>query len=261
MNLSGDGPGRLPKQPASVTTFNPYQFEDLLTRSQDQYANAKYRIIAGYLQGSERLRILNAGCGSGELSLILSAAGHDVVGIDPASEYIEVARRNAAEHGASACAFEVSSIEAFEADRLFDCVVATDVLEHIEDDHRAIGKLATLVRPGGTVIVTVPAGQWLFGFHDEALGHFRRYSRADLRRLAERVLRVESIRYFGFTLIPVCLLFSRVLRRPYPVAETGDSTKNPVTSAVLRALLRVDSVLPAPAGTSLILKGVSQGAR
>jgi SAM-dependent methyltransferase len=232
-----------------LTTFNPYQFEDLLTRSQDQYAHAKYRIIAGYLQASGRLRILNAGCGSGELSLILSAAGHEVVGIDPAPEYIEVARSNATVAGARDCVFEVSSIEAFDADRLFDCVVATDVLEHIEDDRHAIWKLARLVRPGGTVIVTVPAGPWLFGFHDEALGHFRRYSRA------------EIIRYFGFTLIPVCLLFSRILRRPYPVAETGDSTRSPITSAALRALLRIDTLLPAPAGTSLILKGVSQGQR
>jgi SAM-dependent methyltransferase len=258
--FSGEGPDGLPKQPASVATFNPYQFEDLLTRSQDQYANAKYRIIAGYLHGCERLRILNAGCGSGELSLVLSAAGHDVVGIDPASEYIEVARRNAAEAGANRCAFEVSSIEAFATDRVFDCVVATDVLEHIEDDRRAIARLAALVRPGGSVILTVPAGQWLFGFHDEALGHYRRYSSASLRRLAERVLHVESIRYFGFTLIPVCLLFSRILRRPYPVAETGDSTKRPLTSSALRTLLRLDRALPAPAGTSLILKGISRGA-
>ncbi len=242
-------------------TFNPYQFDDLLTRSQDQYANAKYRIIAGYLHGSGPLRILNAGCGSGELSLILSAAGHDVVGIDPAAEYIEVARRNAEAIGARACVFDVASIEAFEGDRPFDCAVATDVLEHIADDAAAIGKLAKLVRPGGTVIVTVPAGPWLFGFHDEALGHFRRYSRASLRRLAARVLDVESVRYFGVTLIPVCLLFSRILRKPYPVAETGDPARSPIASAALRMLLRVDTLLPAPAGTSLILKGLSRGAR
>jgi hypothetical protein len=75
------------------------------------------------------------------------------------------------------------------------------------------------------------------------------------------VLDVESVRYFGFTLIPVCLLFSRILRKPYPVAETGDPARSPIASAALRMLLRVDTRLPAPAGTSLILKGLSRGAR
>jgi 2-polyprenyl-3-methyl-5-hydroxy-6-metoxy-1,4-benzoquinol methylase len=242
--------------PSGVSTFNPYQFEDLLTRSQDQYANAKYRIIAGYLRGSGPLRVLNAGCGSGELSLILAALGHTVVGIDPAPEYIDVARRNADRAGMRACVFEVSTIEQLGAERTFDCVVATDVLEHIEDDRAAIRKLSRLVRPDGKVIITVPAGPWLFGFHDEALGHFRRYTRASLRRLCREVLVIHRLRYFGFTLIPVCLLYSRILRRPYPVAETGDTGKNPAAAGALRTLLRLDAAVPAPAGTSLLLEGV-----
>ena len=69
---------------------------------------------------------------------------------------------------------QFSSIEDFQTDRPFDCVVSTDVLEHIEDDRAAFQKLVDLVAPGGLVIITVPAGQWLFGYHDEQIGHFRR---------------------------------------------------------------------------------------
>ena len=238
-----------------MTTFNPYQFDDLLTRSQDQYAHAKYRIIAAYLQGAGPLRVLNAGCGSGELSLLLAAAGHTVIGIDPAPEYVAIARQNAAAAHVTGCAFDVRSIEEFEADAPFDCVVATDVLEHIEDDRAAIRKLGRLVRPDGRVILTVPAGPWLFGFHDEALGHFRRYSRRALADLAREALVVRRIRYFGVTLIPVCLLYSRILRKPYPVAETGDRDRKPFTAGLLGALLRLDSRLQVPFGTSLILDG------
>jgi SAM-dependent methyltransferase len=244
-----------------VNTFNQYQFDDLLTRSQDQYANAKYRVILGYLRGSRPLRILNGGCGSGELSLLLAAAGHQVVGIDPASEYIDVARRNAAAAGIAGCTFDVSTIEEFAAGETFDCVVATDVLEHIEDDRRAIRRLTQLVAPGGRVILTVPAGQWLFGFHDEALGHFRRYSKSTLRRLAEPVVDIRHMRYFGFTLIPVCLLYSRWLRRPYPVAEAGDVNRSPVSARVLQSVLRLDAGMPMPVGTSLILEGVARPER
>lgn len=238
-----------------MTTFNPYQYEDLLHRSQDLYANTKYEIILRSLADHKGLDVLNAGCGSGELSLQLAQAGHRVVGIDPGPEYIEIARENAARMNGGDCSFVVSSIEEFAPDRTFDCVMATDVLEHIEDDRAALAKLVSLARPGGLVILTVPAGQWLFGYHDVSLGHFRRYSRRSLCRLTDDFCRVESIRYFGFTLIPVCYTYSKLLRKPYPVASSGDSKKNPVTARVLRTMLQLDKLLPLPFGTSLVLRG------
>lgn len=238
-----------------MATVNAHQYQDFLARSQDQYANTKYGILLEYLRGQSGLEVLNAGCGSGELSFQLAAAGHHVTGIDPVPEYIDLAWKNAAACGDDRCFFRVCSIEDFPATRTYDCVIATDVLEHIADDRAAFAKLADLTRPGGTILITVPAGQWLFGYHDETLGHYRRYSRASLRRLAEPFCEVEKVRYFGFSLIPVCYLFSKVLRKPYPVAEAGDAAKSPVKSAVLRGLLRADKTLPMPLGTSLLLKG------
>lgn len=238
-----------------METFNKYQYDDLLIRSKDLYANTKYGVILSYLSGQVNLNILNAGCGSGELSFLLANAGHRVLGIDPASEYIQVAQRSAASLGRLDCSFVVSTIEDFTASTLFDCVIATDVLEHIENDAIAFERLASLVRPGGLIILTVPASQWLFGYHDESLGHFRRYSIARLRRLVEGRCMIERIRYFGFTLIPVCYLYSKVWRRPYPVADSGDSAKNPIVAAMLGALLQLDKLVPMPVGTSIIMKG------
>jgi len=236
--------------------FNAYQYDDLRVRSEDLYARTKYAIVLDYLSGHRGLRILNAGCGSGELSVELAGAGHDVVGIDPTPEYIDLARANAARAGAGRCRFEVSSIETFVTDRPFDCVVATDVLEHIEDDRAAFARLLTLSRPGGTIIVTVPAGPWLFGYHDEALGHFRRYTRRRLLELPGPGCRVEEIRHLGFGLIPVCFLYSKLLRRPYPVAEAGDARRRPLVAKALRLVLALERALPVPAGTSLIMKAV-----
>jgi 2-polyprenyl-3-methyl-5-hydroxy-6-metoxy-1,4-benzoquinol methylase len=241
-------------------TFNPYQYDDLLHRSADLYANTKYEIIRDYLAGRKGLDILNAGCGSGELCLQLAQAGHRVLGIDPAAEYIELARRNARRLGTDRCRFLVSSIEELAEGRQFDCVMATDVLEHIADDHTAFAKLVERARPGGLVIITVPAGQWLFGYHDESIGHYRRYSLRTLRRLAVGLCRVERLRYFGFSLIPVCYLYSKVLRRPYPVSEAGDTSKNPLVARALRTLLRLDKRLPMPFGTSVLMKAVRHGA-
>ena len=225
----------------------------------DLYARTKYEIILGLLQARTGLRLLNAGCGSGELSFLLAERGHRVVGIDPASDHIDLARRRGAQRGSNAaasenCTFEVSSIEEFPEDEPFDGVIATDVIEHIEDDRAAFEKVVRLVKPGGSVIITVPAGPWLFGYHDEALGHFRRYSRGSLRTLVGDLCRIRSLRYFGFTLLPACFLYSKLLRKPYPVARTGDSSRAPAVAGVLSTLLRIDRRIPMPFGTSLIME-------
>lgn len=67
----------------------------------------------------------------------------------------------------------------------FDLVLALDVVEHVEDDGTFVDRLAGWLRPNGHLIVTVPAHQSLFGPHDVALGHFRRYSRTGLVDLIE----------------------------------------------------------------------------
>jgi hypothetical protein len=130
--------------------------------------------------------------------------------------------------------------------------VSTDVLEHIADDRTAFESLVRLVRPGGRVLVTVPAGQWLFGYHDEQLGHYRRYSRTSLRQLVAETCEVRKLRYFGCSLIPVCLAFSKWFRKPYPVAEVGGGKKT-LVSRVLRGMLAAEQRLPLPLGTSVLL--------
>jgi predicted dehydrogenase/2-polyprenyl-3-methyl-5-hydroxy-6-metoxy-1,4-benzoquinol methylase len=239
------------------TAFNQAQYDDLRVKSQDLYALTMHEILLAHLRGREGLRILNAGCGSGELCLLLAGRGHTVVGIDPEPAYVALARENAAACPGTDCAFAVASIEEYRGPGAFDCVIATDVLEHIEDDRAALAKLVSLVRPGGLVLLTVPAGQWLFGYHDEQLGHFRRYSRRTLRALVEGSCDGERVRYFGFSLIPVCLWYSKIRRRPYPVAESGDTKRRPLGARLLRGLLRLDRWLPLPLGTSLVLKGTS----
>ncbi len=68
----------------------------------------------------------------------------------------------------------------------FDVVLALDVIEHVEDDAAFVQELADHLGPGGRLLVTVPAHQSLFGPHDVALGHFRRYSQAGLEALLPR---------------------------------------------------------------------------
>lgn len=230
--------------------YSKYQFDDLKGKGADLYASTKYAIIGDMLSKHGKLRILNAGCGSGELSFLLASDGHTVHGIDPTDAYIALAQRHRAVSGAS---FEVSSIEAFEPRELFGAVVATDVLEHIKDDRAALARLASFVRPGGIVVITVPALPILFGYHDRMLGHFRRYTKASFRALTEGAgLNIKKVRYFGFTLIPISVLYSKMLKKPYPVSLKSTGIAGRFRQAALHLLLAVDRNVSVPFGTSLI---------
>lgn len=235
-------------------TFTNYQYDDLKNREQDNYANAKYALLLKYLKKKRKgsLSILNAGCGSGDLSILLAQAGHKVLGIDPSSEYIDLAKLRVESHGVN-CEFKVASIEELDNTK-YDCVIATDVLEHIEDDYTAMKKLRDSTKEGGLIIITVPALQSLFGYHDEQLGHFRRYNKRNLKKLvlSPSDLRLDKMRYFGFTLIPICYLFSCVLRKSYPIGNSKKNLRGRAQDIILNFMLQIDSLLPMPIGTSLI---------
>jgi SAM-dependent methyltransferase len=228
-----------------------YQLSDLRNRPNDPYAGTKYTIVCDLLEREGKLRVIDAGCGSGELSILLAQAGHTVVGFDEQADHIELANERAAEAGVT-CDFSVKQIDEFEGDQ-FDCAVTMDVLEHIEDDAAALAKLVTLVRPGGTIVIAVPAGPWLYGHHDMLLGHFRRYDRPMLRELVRPAGTIEHLRYFGFSVIPVAFAYSRMLDRPYPI-ESGDVKQSPVRARLLKAVLGLDKHIPMPFGTSLLVK-------
>jgi SAM-dependent methyltransferase len=89
----------------------------------------------------------------------------------------------------------------------FDLVTSIDVLEHLQDDRRAIAELQRILRPGGLLVVSVPAFQFLWGDHDTLYGHHRRYRTAELRERLEKVgLEVLRLTYFEpLFLVPLWL--------------------------------------------------------
>jgi 2-polyprenyl-3-methyl-5-hydroxy-6-metoxy-1,4-benzoquinol methylase len=232
------------------------QYTDFLVRADDPYAMAKYAIALAWLGEVRGQRALVVGSGSGELACFLAARGAEVLAIDIDEPSIALTRATAARLGVS-LRTGVSTVEAFEPAGPFDLVVATDVIEHVAGDVAAVGKMKAWLVPGGRLLLTVPALPWLFGYHDEILGHHRRYSKRSLLDVVEAggAVRVREVRYFGFFLVPVALLVSRLLRRAYPVARAGAETRKAtsLTGLVLRALLGLERRVAFPAGTSLLL--------
>jgi SAM-dependent methyltransferase len=122
--------------------------------------------------------VLDAGCGSGRTLQDLVAFG-EVSGIELNEDAAEVARSRG--HGD----VRVGRLEELPwPDASFDLVTCLDVIEHTTDDRATLAELRRVTRPGGTLLVTVPAYPRLWSHHDEANHHFRRYSRPALRAVA-----------------------------------------------------------------------------
>ena len=78
------------------------------------------------------------------------------------------------------------------------------------------------------------------------------HERTCLRRLAGEVCAVQSVRYFGWTLISICYWYSKIRRAAYPVSG---ASQGGLRTGILKAMLALDRLVPMPLGTSLILKG------
>ena len=90
----------------------------------------------------------------------------------------------------------------FENER-FDLVCLFDVLEHVNNDHQALVEVGRLLKAEGKALITVPAYQWLYGAHDRAHHHFRRYAKTELRQKAVTAgLKPLRIGYYNMLLFP-----------------------------------------------------------
>jgi SAM-dependent methyltransferase len=186
-------------------------------------------------------RILDAGCGTGGLmrSLARAAPGATLVGFDLSPLALELAR------GQAGARLVQASIERapFRGER-FDAIVSADVLYHrgVKDDAAALRELARLVKPGGVVLLNLPAHPKLRGAHDEVIHTARRYSRADVRRIAAAAgLEVEQLRWFNCALLPVALLV-RNRSRGGPAKSDVELPSAPV-NALLTAWMRIEAWL------------------
>ena len=139
-----------------------------------------------------------------------------------------------------------------------DVITAFDVVEHLEDDEKALAGIHDRLPPGGVFVCTVPAFPFLWSGHDVVHHHYRRYTRPVLRRrLEDAGFTVERISYFNTFLFPAAAAI-RLLHRFVPGAPAGSdaSTPHPVVNRALLALFASERFLlrraALPVGISLL---------
>lgn len=102
------------------------------------------------------------------------------------------------------------------AEGSFDTILYIDVIEHIEDDRSEVERACTLLRPGGHLIILVPAHQWLFSPFDTAIGHYRRYNRALLTRCIPGNMLQQHLFYLDSLGLLASVANKYFLKKKYP---------------------------------------------
>lgn len=231
-----------------------HQWTDFNVRKWDPYAHAKYEILLSWLGDIKGKSAYIVGVGSGEFAAYLALKGAQVTVSDIDEKILKIASSTAASMNVH---FEmgVARIEDLPRGKLYDIVVALDVLEHVLDDQVGMSNLRAITKPNGTVLLTVPALPFVYGSHDESPGHFRRYTKKSILKIAAQDSKAVKIRYFGFCLIPVALCLSRWLRVPYPTEATGKASKSPgVLGRLIDVYFKFEKYIHPPLGVSLLLK-------
>ena len=178
-----------------------YRFEDTYW-----WFVARRRLIVSLLDSTYprdgRLRLLDIGCGTGAMLDMLAPFG-DVTGADFAPEALQFCRARGEAQGRAYPLTRADVRRLPFATDSFDAVTAMDVIEHIDDDKAAASEIFRVLKPGGRLFVTVPAYQFLWSEHDEALHHYRRYTAPHLKDVFQRVgFSVPKVSYTVSSLLP-----------------------------------------------------------
>jgi 2-polyprenyl-3-methyl-5-hydroxy-6-metoxy-1,4-benzoquinol methylase len=166
-------------------------------------------------------RVLELGAGIGVITASY-AAGREVVASDLSDACVAALRRRF-EGEPNVAVVQHDLRQVYDSGDRFDSVVMLNVLEHIEDDVGVLSALPSVLRPGGTIVIYVPALNALYGKPDRILGHFRRYSKWRFREIAaEAGLQIVTLRYVNALAIPAWWVYSH---------SNTDQTYRPALSA------------------------------
>lgn len=233
------------------------EFEHLAKMEEKYWWHAgRLRIIQKQLQlinkDKSNTQILNIGCGTGGTVPLLEQYG-EVVNVDVSKEAIKYCEDKG-----------VKNIHLYNgrnlpfSDSSFDIGVALDVLEHIKDDDEALMEWWRVLKPGGVLVMTVPAYQWLWSKHDDNLHHFRRYRAFRLKQmLISGGFEVKKCTYAIVFSFPLIAAF-RVLRKVIGTEQKSTYVQLPtIINSLFTKLLYMEAKIITkvnfPFGTSILL--------
>lgn len=192
-------------------------------------------------------KILSVGCGTGAEIEFLQKFG-DVTALDVDDESIKYCQNKG---------FNVIKSDINQNNlpaHSYDVIFAMDVLEHIQDDQKAVQEIHRLLKPQGHLVITVPALKCLWSKFDE-LGnfpHLRRYHRPELKTLLSPKFKILKLSYYCFLLFPIIFLVRKINKNPVGQMNIPRPFINNVLYLIFQAEKYLLKLLNLPFGSSLI---------
>ncbi|PWG02805.1 class I SAM-dependent methyltransferase [Sphingosinicella humi] len=223
--------------------------------SRHWWYRARREILARLIERKIRLpkdaRILEIGCGTGHNLAMLRRFGHvDGIEIDAAARAIASRRLG---HAVSEARLpDLPGVPTHH----YDLVAILDVLEHVGEDSASLASIARRLKPGGRILITVPAFPWMWSTHDVVNHHHRRYTRGSLRKaVAEAGLHVEFLSWFNSLLFPLAAA-ARLAGRLTGKEDSDDKLPPGPVNGLFETLFGFERHLigrmPFPPGVSLV---------
>jgi SAM-dependent methyltransferase len=216
---------------------------------------ARRRILASVVERivrpPKKARVLEVGCGTGHNLAMLGQYG-----ALEACELDDCARALASKRlGREIKSARLPDLSMFERDT-YDLVALLDVLEHVPDDVASLKAILKRLKPGGALLLTVPANPWMWSAHDVAHHHFRRYSKRKLARvIGDAGFEVQLLSFFNTLLFPL-VAAARVVGKVTRKESADDSLPSAPVNAVLENVFGLETNLvgrvPMPFGVSLV---------
>jgi SAM-dependent methyltransferase len=181
--------------------------------------------------------VLDVGTSTGTNLRLLSELGvKRVIGLDSSHDAIHWCR----EKGLGEVRYGDVCAMPFD-DCTFDLVLATDIIEHVDDDGKALAEIRRVLKPGGATIISVPTFPSLWGLQDEVARHKRRYRRGELlAKLHESGYRCEQGFYFNFLLFVPIWAARQLIRVSRVRLDSENQINTPLLNAVLEKIFALD---------------------
>jgi SAM-dependent methyltransferase len=209
------------------------------------------RLIERVVKPPKKARILEVGCGTGHNLAMLKEFGQ----LD-ASELDRCARALANKRlPRKVKEAKLPDLSMFKRNE-YDLIALLDVLEHVPDDLGSLRAIHRRLKPGGALLLTVPANPWMWSAHDTAHHHFRRYTKKQLKELFLRSgLEIELLSYFNtllYPLVAVARIAGKLLRRESSDDKLPSAPVNAVLNKVFGFEAAILGRVPMPFGVSLV---------
>lgn len=233
--------------------MNPEEYERMHALETDYWWFVGRRnLIARLLEAtrpfikSQAPQLVDIGCGTGaNLPMLREAVGPNgsVFGVDFSPLALQWARSEGGLDGGQIHLSQGDALSLPLRDNCADIVTMLDVLEHLSDDKLALREVQRILKPGGALILSVPAYQHMWSAHDEALHHFRRYEKDGLNRVLKKAgFQVWRLSFAMAIMPPMAWFWRRFVlpfaaRRPRDAARHSQGAVLPAVPPVINRML------------------------